>query len=203
MRKLVKSLLTVFMLLCLFTVGGIIADKQQLKQGVVRLHVLANSDLQCDQEQKLQVKDAIVSYLQPKLQQFENKSQAMQYLQEQIPNLEALANTVLEKGGSVYRATVTLDSTVFDRRDYDTFSLPAGVYDALRVQIGAAEGKNWWCVVFPSLCISAASDEFTATAASSGFDTDLVNTLQRSDGYEIRFFLLDCLGKLENFFAGA
>ena len=73
MRKLVKSLLTVFMLLCLFTVGGIIADKQQLKQGVVRLHVLANSDLQCDQEQKLQVKDAIVSYLQPKLQQFENK----------------------------------------------------------------------------------------------------------------------------------
>lgn len=203
MKKLVKSLLTIFMLLCLFTVGGLIADKQQLKQSIVRLHVLANSDLQCDQEQKLQVKDAIVGYLQPKLQHFENKSQAIQYLQEQIPNLEKLANTVLEKAGSTYRATVTIDTTAFDKRDYETFSLPAGVYDSLRVQIGAAEGKNWWCVVFPTLCMSAAGEEFTATAAASGFDTGLVNTLQRSDGYEIRFFLLDCLGKLENFFKGA
>ena len=200
MKKLMKLILLSAMVVSAFALGGIIADKQQLSQGIVRLHVIANSDSQQDQVQKLQVRDAIVTYLQPKMQQMTDKQQVMEYLAQSLQQIETAANATLEKIGSAHRATVKLDKSLFDTRDYETFSLPAGVYDALRVQIGAAEGKNWWCVVFPTLCLPATSDEFAATAAASGFDEELSNTLQKTNGYEIRFFLLDCFGKLENFF---
>lgn len=200
MKKLMKLVALVVMAVSLFAVGGVIADKQKLSQGIVRLHVIANSDSQEDQAQKLQVRDAIVAYLQPKMQQITDKEQAMAYLSQSLQQIEKTANAALEKIGSPHKATVILDKAIFDTRDYETFSLPAGVYDALRVQIGAAEGKNWWCVVFPTLCLPASGDEFAATAAASGFDDQLSNTLQKTDGYEIRFFLLDCIGKVENFF---
>lgn len=201
MKKITKLLCLSLTLVCLFTLGSLIAYKQELSQGVVRLHVIANSDSQTDQAQKLLVKDAVVDYLQPRVQHISNKEQALQYLAQELPQLQKVANAALQEAGSAQSATVELNKRVFDTRDYDTFSLPAGVYDALCVQIGAAEGKNWWCVVFPSLCLPATGDDFAVTAASSGFDAGLVNTLQKNDGYEIRFFLLDCIGKLENFFA--
>ncbi len=200
MKKITKLLCLSLTLVCLFTLGGLIAYKQELSQGVVRLHVIANSDSQADQAQKLLVKDAVVDYLQPRVQHISNKENALEYLAQELPQLQKVANAALQKAGSAQSATVELNKRVFDTRDYDTFSLPAGVYDALCVQIGAAEGKNWWCVVFPSLCLPATGDEFAVTAASSGFDAGLINTLQKNDGYEIRFFLLDCIGKLENFF---
>ena len=83
-------------------------------------------------------------------------------------------------------------------RQYDTFALPSGVYESLRISIGEAQGKNWWCVVFPSLCMPAVGENFSDAAAGAGFDDGLTNTLQQKKGYEIRFFLLDWLGWLEN-----
>lgn len=200
MKKITKLLCLSLTFVCLFSLGGLIADKQQLSQGIVRLHVIANSDSNEDQAQKLLVKEAIVDYLEPRMQHIQNKEQAMDYLAQSLQQLEQLANATLQSIGSVHSATVKLDKAVFNTRDYDTFSLPAGVYDALQVKIGAADGKNWWCVVFPTLCLPATDDEFAATAAVSGFDDDLSNTIRKTDGYEIRFFLLDCIGKLENFF---
>lgn len=201
MKKIAKAFLVIVVFVSLFALGGVIADKQQLEQGIVRLHVIANSDSQEDQAQKLRVKDAVVAYLQPEMQHIDTKEQALDYLQPKLPEIQKLANEILMNEGSVYKATVTLEETSFDTRDYDTFSLPAGVYDALRIQIGEAQGKNWWCVVFPSLCLPATGEGVAATAVASGFDDGLTNTLQREEGYEIRFFILDCFGKLENFFA--
>lgn len=200
MKKITKLLCLCLTFVCLFLLGGLIADKQELSQGVVRLHVIANSDSQVDQAQKLVVKDALVDYLQPRVMNIDNKEQAMKQLAQELPALQELANDTLARIGSSHRAKVSLNETFFGTRDYETFSLPAGVYDTLRVQIGSAEGKNWWCVVFPSLCLPATTDGFASTAAASGFDEGLTNTLQKADGYEIRFFLLDCIGKLENFF---
>ena len=76
--------------------------------------------------------------------------------------------------------------------------MPAGIYDALRVEIGDAAGQNWWCVVFLSLCLPAAGQDVVQTAAGAGMDPELGNTL--TGGHEIRFFFLDWLGKIENFF---
>ena len=88
---------------------------------------------------------------------------------------------------------------LFPTREYDTFSLPAGVYDSLRVTIGQGEGHNWWCVAFPSLCLSAASEEFADKAAGAGFPDSLTGALDGEEKYEVRFFLLDALGELEKF----
>ena len=134
MKKITKLLCLSLTLVCLFTLGGLIAYKQELSQGVVRLHVIANSDSQADQAQKLLVKDAVVDYLQPRVQHISNKENALEYLAQELPQLQKVANAALQKAGSAQSATVELNKRVFDTRDYDTFSLPAGVYDALCVQ---------------------------------------------------------------------
>ena len=92
---------------------------------------------------------------------------------------------------------MTLQKEVFDTRVYDTFTLPAGVYEALRITIGSGEGKNWWCVVFPTLCVPATSEGFEDVAAGAGFPESLTKSLEGE--YEIRFYLLDLLGKLEGY----
>ena len=81
-----------------------------------------------------------------------------------------------------------------------TFSLPAGVYDALKITIGEGKGHNWWCVAFPTLCLPATSEGFQEVSAQAGMNGTLEKALAGEDGYEIRFFLLDQLGKLENHF---
>ena len=107
---------------------------------------------------------------------------------------------MLQQVGSPQSANVTLKKETFGTRVYDTFSLPAGVYDSLRIVIGAGEGRNWWCVVFPGLCVPAASEGVEDVAVSAGFSEELGKTLTGEEPYEIRFLLLDWLGRVENFF---
>ena len=182
------------------TTAWLIRDKQSLQSNLVRLHVVANSDLPADQEIKLRVKDAIVSYLQEDMNLLQSAQEAKTYLQEKLPEIEAFANKVLKKYHVNQSAFVSLQKEAFDTRDYDTFSLPAGVYESLRVVIGNGAGKNWWCVVFPSLCLPATTSEFQDTAVGAGFSDGLVDTISKADGYEIRFYLLDFIGKIENLF---
>ena len=199
-KKLTKILVTSILLFSLFWLGGIIFDRQQLDNNLIRLHVVANSDSEADQAVKLQVRDAIVSSLQPDMQKISGIAEAKEYLCGRLQQLEETANSALAASGSSFQAVVTLDKEAFPTRDYETFSLPAGVYESLRVTIGEGAGKNWWCVVFPSLCLPAAGEDMTDVAAGAGFSDPLTDTLQQKEGYEIRFFLLDCLGWLQNLF---
>lgn len=188
-------------LLCLLGIAAsFIADKATLQNGILRLHVVANSDEEHDQTQKLMVRDSVIAYLEPKLEGVVDKEQAMALIKKELSALKRVAEETLLAVGTELPVRVFLQKEEFDTREYETFSLPAGVYDALRIEIGNAEGKNWWCVVFPSLCLPAAGDRFAETAATVGVDRELSSTLTGTDGYEIHFFFLDCLGKLENFF---
>ena len=126
--------------------------------------------------------------------------QAKSYLRDHLSELQTLANQVLREAGFSETAAVSLNSEAFPTREYDTFSLPAGIYQSLRVTIGAGAGQNWWCVVFPEFCVPATSAGMENVAASSGFPDSLTQALTGNEDYQIRFFLLDCLGKLENFF---
>jgi stage II sporulation protein R len=106
----------------------------------------------------------------------------------------------LEEAGAEQEVHVEVKKGAFPRRSYDTFSLPAGVYESLRITLGEGEGENWWCVVFPSLCLPAAGRSFGDTAAGAGFPDSLTGALEGRCGYEVRFFVLDCLCYLENLF---
>ena len=201
MKKIIRLLLCLVLLASMVSAYNLYRDRQSLKENLIRLHVVANSDSAQDQQIKLQVKDAVVAYLQPIVEQFPTKDEAMEYIRQNLSTLRDLSNQVLEKLGIQETVQVTLEPEAFAVREYDTFSLPSGVYDALRIEIGEGNGKNWWCVVFPSLCVPACSEDFETQAVSSGFSQSLTNTLTQHGGYRMRFFLLDCVGKLENFFA--
>ena len=200
MFKFLKISCICVCVLALFSVCDLIADKQMLSNNLIRFHVVGNSNSVKDQQDKLCVRDALIAYLRDEMQDIENIQDAEKYLISQLTKLEELANETLQQLGSELKARVSLLQEEFGTREYDTFSLPSGVYKSLRVEIGEAEGKNWWCVVFPSLCIPTDTDGFEDTAVSAGMDQELADTLCGSEKYEIRFFFLDCLGKLENLF---
>ena len=198
MRKLLKLAGFVLAVYLLFWCGSVLADRTALNENLIRLHVVANSDSDEDQALKLKVRDAVVQKLQETMEGFPTMEEAKAYLQEHLPELQEFVNQVIRELGFTDTAEVSLDQEAFDTRQYDTFALPAGYYEALRITIGEGRGKNWWCVVFPSLCVGTA-EEFADTAAGAGFSDTLTDTLQ-SDTPEIRFFVLDWLGQIENFF---
>ena len=178
----------------------LIADRKKLNDGLIRFHVVANSDSEEDQAIKLKVRDAVLESIQTDLQMLADVSEAKEYLQENLPKLQFLVDQTLEDLGFLGASTISLCKERFDVRHYDTFSLPAGVYDSLRIVIGDGLGKNWWCVSFPTLCIPATSYGFQDAAVGAGFSEPLAQTLSRKGDYEIRFFFLNQLGKLENIF---
>lgn len=200
MKKIRNMIVLSLCVLSLVYMISILSDKQQLNQQILRLHVVANSDSQADQAVKLQVRDAVLAVVDEVTAGADSKKEAQRLLEQNLTGLEAAADRVLEQAGSSDRAKVTLCQEAFTTREYDTFTLPAGVYDSLRITIGNGEGQNWWCVVFPSLCVPAATDGVADTAAGAGFSDSLTGSITGRGGYEVRFFLLDWLGRLENFF---
>lgn len=175
---------------------GLLRDQETLEKGLLRFHVVANSDSQADQAAKLRVKDGIVSWLNGAMAAIPTVEEAKAYIEAHLPQIEAEANRILREMGSGLEAVVTFAKERFPTRTYDTFRLPAGVYQALRITIGEGEGHNWWCVLFPTLCVPASTQDFTAAAEASGMSSTLANTLAE-DGYEIRFRLLDWLGEVK------
>ncbi len=199
MKKTIKLCTSVLLLICLFLLGGVVAQKERLQENLIRLHVVADSDSPEDQSLKLLVRDAVTQHLRPILADTDSVEEAKAVLSNALPELQQLAETVLHSHACTDAVQISLRREAFDTRHYDTFSLPAGVYESLRIQIGTGQGKNWWCVVFPSLCLPATTDGFTDSAVSAGFDSNTAKTLT-GEAHEIRFFLLDCFGKIENFF---
>lgn len=183
-----------------FWACDLLAQRVQLSDSLIRLHVVADSDSEEDQQIKLQVRDAVTEYLREGMDWLPTREEALEYLESKLPEIENLVNRTLSDLGVEDRGTVSLKEEAFDTREYDTFSLPAGVYESLRIEIGDGEGKNWWCVVFPQLCVPATAEGFSEKAVECGYSDSLTGALTGEEEYRVRFFLLDCLGKLENFF---
>ena len=203
MGKLGKRVFVCFCAVVLAWCGALLADRQRLHEEVIRLHVVANSDSEADQSVKLLVRDAVMESLRGDLEKIGNVEAAKNYLQENLPKIQEIANDTLKMAGFSQNAVVTLCKEAFDTRHYDTFSLPAGVYEALRIVIGEGAGHNWWCVVFPTLCLSGAAEDFADTASAAGFPDSLTAAMTGKSSYEVRFYLLDAMGRLENiFFSG-
>ncbi len=187
------------LLAVLFWCGTLLADRQLLNRELVRLHVVANSDSPRDQATKLRIRDAVTESLQKDLEKIADVEEAKVYLLEKLPYIQQVAMDTLKKLGCEDCVSISLCREAFDTRFYDTFSLPAGVYEALRIVIGEGNGQNWWCVVFPQLCIPAASEGAEAVASGAGFPRGLNKTLTGEEP-ELRFALLDMMGRLEGFF---
>ena len=198
MRKIWKRLLICTCLVSFVWGVQLLADRRQLRQELIRFHVVANSDSPQDQAVKLKVRDAVLESIQSDLENVADVQQARIYLQENLVKIQTVANETLKASGFQQQAVVQLCKEAFDTRIYDTFTLPAGVYEALRITIGEGQGHNWWCVAFPALCLPATGEGFEDVAASAGFSQELTQTLVNEEEYEVRFFMLDALGRMEN-----
>ena len=197
MRKYGKSLGFCFLIAVLIWFGAVLTDRQKLNAELIRLHVVAHSDSAEDQAIKLQVRDAVIASMKEDLQRVSSKEEAETYIRQTLPKLQQVVDSVLQNYGYDCSSVITYCKEAFPIREYDTFTLPSGIYDTLRITIGKGEGHNWWCVSFPSLCLGATTEEFSEIAVSSGFGTTLTNTLADREDYQIRFFLLDKIGELE------
>lgn len=163
---------------------------ETVQKEVLRLHILAASDDAEDQQLKLAVRDRILKEAEA-FQIGESKNSVESQLQKQLPTIAAMAEDELRKYNCSDTVTVELCRDYFSTRVYEDFTLPAGEYDALRIIIGEGEGKNWWCVLFPSLCVPASgSDDWFAERE--------LQVLQSSPQLEPRFALYEWVKSLKN-----
>ncbi len=128
------------------------ALQQHLSEEVLRFHVLANSDGQEDQALKLKVRDGVLEYLEREMPDSENVDDTVQWVREHTDELEEEARTVLEEQGCDDTVSAAVTTCWFPEKTYGDVTFPAGNYEALRIEIGAAKGHNWWCVLYPGLC---------------------------------------------------
>lgn len=154
---------------------------------LVRLHVLAKDDTDAEQAVKLQVRDEVLRYLQPVLQEAETQAEAMAVLDSHIDGIRAAAATV----AGDRQVAVTLTEEYYPTRGYEGFALPAGEYTSLRVILADGEGRNWWCVVYPPLCTELAVE------AMSMLDEETESIITQQEGYVYKFRLLEWFGELE------
>ena len=158
--------------------------EEALYDRVIRLHVLANSDDEADQSQKLAVRDAVLTYLAEAAPNTRSAEDAEDAYQKLLPQLTKIAEESAAENGCAYPCRVTLTQESYPSRTYrengETVTLPAGVYRSLRVQIGASAGQNWWCVLFLPLCLSLAAEYCTkdddTVAVSASADPEPTTT---------------------------
>ena len=172
--------------LCALALGGWLdREQERLADQVIRLHVIANSDSPEDQALKLEVRDQVLAHAEELYPAGADRTAAAAAIQEHLPELAAAGQRVLEERGCDYAVRAELTETWFPTKEYEDFALPAGEYTALRVVIGEGGGRNWWCVVFPSLCLSAVTEESLQTAGLSHQEYALIS--EESQPYTIRF----------------
>lgn len=162
MNKHLKIFVPIFLIL-LFSVASIkplIQTSESISNKVLRLHILANSDKDNDQELKLAVKDEVLNRSKEIFQNSENLEGAIKNAKENLVLLQNVANNVVKNAGYNYPVKVYLDEEYFETRYYNGFIMPAGKYNTIKIVIGNGEGHNWWCVMYPSVCLSGCVDDF-------------------------------------------
>lgn len=194
-RRLLIALL-VLASVSLFLGAMPIRGEEEIYDSVIRLHVLANSDSEEDQAVKLKVRDAVLEITQPLLRDCHDRSAAEQLLRSNAEALRQTAINTLLAEGYDHDVSITLDTETYPERSYDSFCFPSGEYLSLRICIGDAEGKNWWCCLFPPLCLGTATvppEEAEDAFISVGLTPPQYKIITETDRpvYKIRFKLLE------------
>lgn len=193
MKKLVISLVTGLMLSILLSLSQFSVQCQTIRDDVLRLHIIANSDSTEDQQLKLKVRDAILAKTGEVFANADTKDEAIANASQNLAEIEQIAAQVIRENGYDYDVKAQVVNMYFTTRQYDNYTLPAGYYDAVRITIGKAEGKNWWCVMFPQLCIPAVSDEEPIDM----FDEQQQDIIENGDKYKASFWIIEWLEQLK------
>ncbi len=187
----------VALMISLFSAAFPVNGEIELYDSVVRLHVLANSDSDEDQALKLKVRDSILGVMEENMENCQTVDSAQKELEKSKSIMIEAAEKCISENGYSYSVDIEFGEENYPERQYENVSLPAGKYYSVRVKIGEGEGKNWWCVLFPPLCLGSAVSNNDEELASVGLSPDEVKILTNSDDaeYEIKFKLLEFFQK--------
>lgn len=196
--KILKIFSSVILVLTILTAycRPLIQTSEKISDDVFRLHILANSDSDEDQKLKLSVRD----YILENCNYFNNCStveEAIHCAQNNIDEIEQLANACIRAQGYTYTATARVVREYFSTRVYETITLPAGYYNSLKIEIGQGAGHNWWCIIFPSVCLSACTDD----DLSAYLDDDEMKLIESDSEYAVKFKTIEIYEKLKEKFS--
>ncbi|NLJ30569.1 MAG: stage II sporulation protein R [Clostridiales bacterium] len=199
MKLFEKSLCLALILTVLFSFTGFAASCEDIPNRVLRLHVLANSDSDKDQALKLKVRDRVLKVSAGMLDNITDKSQAEDQVKARLPQIKAAAEDEVKKQGYRYSVDVELTNMYFTTRQYDTVTLPAGQYDALRITIGSGRGHNWWCVIFPPMCLPAAEKP---EELNDVLNRNQLQIVEGKGDFEVKFLTLEWYEKIKSLVDG-
>jgi stage II sporulation protein R len=192
MTKAIKLLInTVLVLALTLTVALLPTDKDAaIYDDTLRLHILANSDGEADQSVKYRIRDRLLEKYAGALKDAESFDDAEERIEKIIPEIKKDVDAWLKEEGYDYGSKVTLGVEWYDTREYEDFSLPKGYYTSLKVMLGEAEGQNWWCVMYPPMCLDIATEDAPRDDAVMGYSKE--EYLLIKDGtYNVKFKLLE------------
>ena len=195
--KKILTLVFVFAL-CLVALNFLpVHGEEAIYNSVIRLHVIAASDSDSDQALKLKVRDAVLSGLSTLSEGCSSKSEAEEKLASQLDEIRAVALETLAAEGCDCHVSVSLGKEKYPQKSYDGVCFPAGEYTSLRIVIGEGEGKNWWCVLFPQLCLAGAKNA-EAAFVEVGLTPEQYRVITETDvpKYKLRFKIIDIIGEM-------
>ena len=199
-----KLLICTFVILAISFVIGLLPvhGESEIYDTVVRLHVLANSDSDEDQSLKLKVRDRIIEVVSDALDGIKDRDEAIAAINAELDSIESAAREVIESEGYDYDVSVELGEEYYPTKSYESCAFPEGKYTSLRVMIGESEGQNWWCCLFPPLCLSAATDDAKKSNEEAfiavGLNSEQYKLITESNSpkYKVRFKILEAFSGL-------
>lgn len=195
LSKKIKISVTVGIVVAiLFSICSFAKTSEEIRSDVLRLHVIANSDTSVDQNLKLRLRDYILQEGKDIFNGSVNVENAVEKIEPVLPELEKSAKAFMNQAGFDYDVKISLSNEYFTTRTYETVTLPAGKYLALRVVIGSGEGHNWWCVMFPPMCVPAADKKDEIENVFSEKEIKLVESKPK---YEPRFKVVEIYEQLK------
>ena len=193
----ILSVLTAALVLAVFgSIKSSLSEEMEVYDKTLRLHIPANSDDAEDQALKLKVRDAVVDLLEKPLSECKTKAEATEVAKKMTSSICDTANRVIKENGKSYVARVSVTEEYYPRKEYEGITLPAGSYTSLKIELGEADGKNWWCVLFPQVCTGTA--EAKETLAEVGFTPSQIRLLtdQESGDYTVKFKIVEIIERL-------
>ncbi|MEG1615057.1 MAG: stage II sporulation protein R [Oscillospiraceae bacterium] len=198
-KKIEISLLIAFVLTAAISISGFAANCNGIEHSVLRMHVIANSDKENDQKLKLKVRDAVLKEGSDVFSGATNVKEAQDKIEISQDRLLATAKRVVADEGYDYNVKIEIGKEYFNTRTYGNITLPAGQYNAVRIIIGEGAGKNWWCVMFPPMCLPGATQESEIDAVPKDGESRLVKSDPKIDA---RFKIVEIYEKLVDLIKG-
>lgn len=196
MNKTLKIFVPLFLVFVfMFSyIAPFIETSENISDQVFRLHILANSDSAEDQQLKLKVRDEILKKGGKVFASSNSLEETIELCKNNIALFQQTAEQCLQDNGSDYDVKVYVDKEYFNTREYDEITLPSGIYNALKIEIGQGKGHNWWCVMFPAICLSSVTDDELNKYLSED-EQKLVNSDSK---YEVRFKIVEIYEKVKS-----